>query len=283
MVRASATKTLADGRQSISGARYIHIVDVVGSSPIAPTNCFRGDKLANIDLKNQIIGLIRLQELDSEIYALGNEKAAKPQEIKAITEAFELKKQGLTALEKKSLDLQKQRKEKELELATNAEGVKKLSGQLFSLKTNKEFQTMQQQIADTKADGAVIEEKILISFEESDKVKAQIDAENLKLKEEEKIFQQQKKTVETRVAQIQDRLNQLDAQRKQALTNIDSKMLAEYERILHSREGLALVTVKDNSCGGCHMLVPPQVINLIKMYERIITCETCNRILYIKE
>jgi hypothetical protein len=239
--------------------------------------------LANIDLKNQIIGLIRLQELDSEIYALGNEKAAKPQEIKAITEAFELKKQGLTALEKKSLDLQKQRKEKELELATNAEGVKKLSGQLFSLKTNKEFQTMQQQIADTKADGAVIEEKILISFEESDKVKAQIDAENLKLKEEEKIFQQQKKTVETRVAQIQDRLNQLDAQRKQALTNIDSKMLAEYERILHSREGLALVTVKDNSCGGCHMLVPPQVINLIKMYERIITCETCNRILYIKE
>jgi uncharacterized protein len=60
-------------------------------------------------------------------------------------------------------------------------------------------------------------------------------------------------------------------------------MLKEYERILLSREGLAIVTVKDNSCGGCHMLVPPQVINLIKMYEHIITCEVCNRILYIKE
>lgn len=239
--------------------------------------------MPTMDLKAQISGLVKLQELDSEIYALGIEKAAKPQEIKDIEAAFELKKQDLAALEKKSLDLQKQRKEIELELAANVEGVKKLSGQLFSLKTNKEFQTMQQQIADAKADGSLIEEKILISLEESDKIKVQIDAENLKLKDEEKIFLQQKKAVESRIQEMGQRLSQLDAQRKQVIPEIDPKMLHEYERILHSRGGLAIVTVKDNSCGGCHMLVPPQVINLIKMYERIITCEVCNRILYIRE
>ncbi|MCX5698705.1 MAG: C4-type zinc ribbon domain-containing protein [Candidatus Omnitrophica bacterium] len=236
-----------------------------------------------MDLKTQIIGLVRLQELDSEIYALGNERAAKPQEIKAMEDAFELKKLDLAALEKKSLDLQKQRKEKELELAANVEGVKKLNGQLFSLKTNKEFQTMQKQIADAQADGSVIEEKILILFEESDKIKAQIDSENLKLKAEEDIFLRQKKEIESRSAEIGGRLSQLDAQRKQVIPGIDPKMLREYERILHSRDGLAMVTVKDSSCGGCHMLVPPQVINLIKMYEHIITCEVCNRILYITE
>ncbi len=239
--------------------------------------------MTSMDLKTQIIALIRLQELDSEIYALGNEKAAKPQEIKAIQAVFELKKQDLVAWENKSLDLLKQRKEKELELAANAEGVRKLSGQIFSLKTNKEFQTMQQQIADAKADGEVIEEKILIFFEESDKIKAQIDSENLKLKCEEKTFLQQKKEAELRSEEIGGRLSQLDAQRIQIIPGIDPKMLQEYEKILHSRDGLAMVTVKDNSCGGCHMLVPPQVINLIKMYEHIITCEVCNRILYIKE
>jgi hypothetical protein len=229
------------------------------------------------------VGLVKLQELDSEIYNLGNERVAKPQEIKVIEATFELKKQELLVLEKKALDLQKQRKEKELELATNAEGVKKLSGQLFSLKSNKEFQAMQQQIADAKADGSLIEEKILISFDESDKIKAQIDSENLKLKEEEKTFQQQKKTVELRIQEIGERLSQLDAQRKQIIPEVEPKILQEYERILHSRGGLAIVIVKDNSCGGCHMLVPPQVINLIKMYDRIITCEVCNRILYIQE
>ncbi len=239
--------------------------------------------MAIVDLKTQITALVKLQELDSEIYALNNEKTAKPQEIKALEISFESKKLGLAELEKKSLDLQKQRKEKELELASNAEVVKKLQGQVYSLKTNKEFQTMQQQIADTKADGSVIEEKILLSFEESDKIKSQIEQENLKLKEDEKIFFAQKNNVQARVKEIDERLSQLDAQRKQIIPDIDAKMLPEYERILHSREGLAIVTVKNNSCGGCHMLVPPQVINLIRMYEHIITCEMCNRILYINE
>jgi hypothetical protein len=142
---------------------------------------------------------------------------------------------------------------------------------------------MLQQIADTKADGSLIEEKILISFEESDKIKAQIEQENLKLKQEEKVFQDEKKKVELRIKEIDDRLNQLQAQRQQITPSIDSKMLVEYERILSSRGGLAIVTVVDNSCGGCHMLVPPQVINLIKMYEHIVTCEVCNRIFYIAE
>jgi len=239
--------------------------------------------LPTVDLKAQIIGLVKLQELDSEIYALKNEKESKPLEIKAIEESFETKKQNLVLLEKNSLELQKQRKEKELELAANAEAVKKLQGQLYSLKTNKEFQTMLQQIADTKADGSLIEEKILISFEESDKIKAQIEQENLKLKQEEKVFQDEKKKVELRIKEIDDRLNQLQAQRQQITPSIDSKMLVEYERILSSRGGLAIVTVVDNSCGGCHMLVPPQVINLIKMYEHIVTCEVCNRIFYIAE
>ncbi|MFA6129820.1 MAG: C4-type zinc ribbon domain-containing protein [Candidatus Omnitrophota bacterium] len=239
--------------------------------------------MAAVDLKTQIIGLVKLQEVDSQIYALENEKESKPLEFKAIEEAFEAKKQNLSLLEKNSLELQKQRKEKELELATNAEAVKKLQSQLYSLKTNKEFQTMLQQIADAKADGSLIEEKILISFEDSDKIKAQIDQENIKLKSEEKVFLDKKKDIELRIKEIDERLNQLQAQRKQIAPGVDPKMLAEYEKILSSRDGLAIVTVLDNSCGGCHMLVPPQVINLIKMYEHIVTCEVCNRIFYIAE
>ena len=235
------------------------------------------------DLKNQISNLIKIQEFDYQIYSLSAKKADKPQEIKRLSDAFELKKQNLVLLEKQSVELQKQRKEKELELAANAEGIKKLSGQLFSLKTNKEFQTMQQQIADAKADGSVIEEKILVSFEEADKIKAQIDSENIKLKEEEKIYLQQKKDIESSVKEIDDQLVQLETQRKQIIPEIDPKIFQEYERILSSREGLAIVPVEHNSCGGCHMLVPPQVINLIKMYSHIITCEVCNRILYIRE
>lgn len=235
------------------------------------------------NLKEQINVLVKLQELDSEIYALENEKAAKPQELEALTASFEAKKQGLVEIEKLSLQAQKLRKEKELELAANTEAIKKLQGQIFSLKTNKEFQAMQQQIADKQADSAVIEEKILISLEESDKIKIRIEEENLKLKNEEKIFSEQKNKANERLKEISGRLSQLNTQRAQIIPDVDSKILREYERILHSRGGLAIAPVKDNSCGGCNMLLPPQVINLIKMYAETITCQTCNRILYINE
>jgi len=235
------------------------------------------------DLKSQINILVKLQTIDSEIYGLRSEKEAKPQEIMAIETSFEEKKQHLADIEKKSLDLQRQRKDEELELGTKEEGVKKLQTQLYSLKTNKEYQAMLQQIQDAKADASVIEDKILEFLDQIDKVKVEIENEKTRIKEEEKVFTEEKKKIEDRIRQIDDRLAQLEAGRQQIVPEIEPKILGQYERILLNRDSLAIVGVKDNSCQGCNMFVPPQVINLIKMYERIITCEICNRILFIPD
>jgi predicted nucleic acid-binding Zn-ribbon protein len=239
--------------------------------------------LAVTNLKVQLTNLVQLQTLDTEIYALKNEKDALPQEVKTLSDAFEQKKQSLADLEKKSLDLQKLRKDRELELGSKEEAMKKLQGQLYQLKTNKEYQAMLQQIDDAKADASVIEDKILESLEQIDKTKAEIEKEKIRLQEEEKIFNAQKKTIEDRARKIDARLAELEAKRKQILPTVDKKILAQYERILSSRDYLAIVRVINNTCQGCNMFVPPQVINLIKMYERIITCEVCNRMLYIEE
>lgn len=239
--------------------------------------------MPTVGLKAQISNLVKLQTIDSEIYSLKYEKESKPEEVRAIETAFEEKKKHLADLEKNLLDLQKQRKEKELELASKEESNKKLQAQLYSLKTNKEYQAMLQQIQDAKADASVIEDKLLQLFDQADRVKIETEREKQKLKEEEKGFLDQKKKVEDRVKEIDGRLAQLEAQRKQEITDIDPKILSQYDRILKNRDGLAIVTAKDNSCQGCNMFVPPQVINLIKMYEHIVTCEMCNRILYIEE
>lgn len=239
--------------------------------------------MSTVELKSQIGHLVSVQTIDSEIYALKEEKESKPQEIQQLETSFQEKKQHLATLETKILDLQKQRKENEIELASKEENMKKLQTQLYSLKTNKEYQTMLQQINNTKADASVVEDKILVLFEEADKMKSEIEQEKQKIKQQEQLFNESKKEIENRIKEIDDRLSQLEAQRTQALFGIEHRILTQYERILHNRDGLAIVKVKNDSCAGCNMMVPPQVINLIKMYEKIITCEVCNRILYIDE
>ena len=235
------------------------------------------------DLKSQIISLVKLQALDTDIYSLRNEKESKPQQVKELEDAFEEKKKSLAEIEKRSMDLQKQRKENELDLASKEENAKKLQTQLYPLKTNKEYQTMLQQINEAKADASVIEDKILEVLEQADKIKIEIEEEKQRLKEEERKFLDEKKKIEERIKIIDERLSQLEVNRKQVMPEIGPKILAQYERILNSRDSLAIVKVQNDSCQGCNMFVPPQVINLIKMYERIITCEICNRILYIEE
>jgi len=89
--------------------------------------------------------------------------------------------------------------------------------------------------------------------------------------------------IQIRIAEIDERLAVLESTRKQLTPGLDPKTFSQYERILNSRDGLAIVSVIDNSCAGCNMNVPPQVINLIRMYESIVTCEVCNRILYIRQ
>lgn len=239
--------------------------------------------MENVNLKEQLRNLVHLQGIDTQIHSLIKEKNSKPEEIKKKEGAFALKKQGLSELEKKMLDLQKKKKDAELEFAVKEESGKKLQGQLFQLKTNKEYQIMLQQIADTKADGSVIEDKILQVMEDIDKLKIDIDKEKLKLQDEEKLFNEEKNKIQVELKVIEDKLAQLESKRKQVIPIISERILSQYERILANRDSLAIVDVKNNSCQGCHMFVPAQEVNLIIMYESIITCGVCNRILYVED
>ncbi len=234
-------------------------------------------------LKSQLKILLQLQSIDSQIYGFNEEKNSLPKEIEVLSVAFEEKKKHLAELEKVSLDLLKAKKDSELELAAKEEVTKKFQSQLYSLKTNKEYNTMLQQIQGANADASRVEDKILEVMENSESSRKDIEEEKKLLDEEEKIFNAHKKKVEEHLKEIEGKLAQQDAERKQIIPEIDKKILSQYDRILRNREGLAIVEVKNNTCMGCNMFVPAQVENLIKMYERIITCEVCNRMLFIAD
>ena len=93
----------------------------------------------------------------------------------------------------------------------------------------------------------------------------------------------EKQKLNLRNKEIEQELSQFKAQRNQIAGQVDSKILSKYERILTNRDYLAIVKVENNACQGCFMKVSPQVINLIRMYDNLVICEVCQRILYIDE
>jgi hypothetical protein len=236
--------------------------------------------MAEVSIKEQTEHLIQLQAIDTQIYSLRRRLSDIPVELENKDKEFEAKKAVLNGLEEKTKGLLVKRKEKELELSTKEENVKKLQIQLYQIKTNKEYTAMVKEIEGLKADNSRIEDDILNIMMELDELKVEIEKEKANLSEEEKKINAEKKTLEEEQKTIEQQLDTLNHKRAQVTSQIDPKILNTYERILKNKDGLALVKVVNNACQGCFMNVPPQVVNEIRMYERIVTCGICSRILY---
>ncbi|MDP8263895.1 MAG: C4-type zinc ribbon domain-containing protein [Candidatus Aceula lacicola] len=239
--------------------------------------------MPEVSVRDQIKRLVELQKIDEEIYEHKKNLKEKPEEIALVKVEFERRKSGLQVLEDQLKTKQVERKGKEVDLQAKEEDILKHNGQLSQLKTNKEYKAKLTEIESLKADKSIIEEKILILFDEIDNADTSIQKEKENLVEEEKKYLAQKKEVEDMVKDLEEKVKVLDNKRKQMVGDISSESLARYERILVGKEGLAMVPVANGSCSGCYMNVPAQKVNEIQKHDQLIYCESCARILYIEE
>ena len=235
-------------------------------------------------LKEEVRKLIQLQEIDTQIYKLREEKnETLPTRLEEIGKGFEETSKNFTSAEEKLKGLQLEKKDKELELATKEEGLKKLQTQLYQLKSNKEYQAMLSEIGSHKADISVAEEGVLTVMDALDAAKKECTAQKEALSQEEKAFKAESAKLNLRLKDAEATVSNLQTKREALTEGINKEVLGEYEHLLNARQGLALVPVKGNDCGACHMRLNHQTINEIKMFERLVSCDSCVRILYIPE
>lgn len=237
-----------------------------------------------MNLKEEIKKIANLQEIDSNIHNLAELKdKILPSKLKKITEEFEQKKQKVSIFEERTKALQLTKKDKELNLASKEEALKKSQGQLYQLKTNKEYQAKLTEIASLKADISLAEEYLIKALDELENIKKESLTEKELLSQEEKIYLKEKQVIIDQEKDIEAKINNLCDKRKMHTKDIDRKILSRYESLLKTRRGLAIVPIKNNNCSACFMAVTHQKINDIKKYIDLVSCENCVRILYIPE
>ena len=236
-----------------------------------------------VNLEEQVKLLVELQGLDTQIFKREKELLDMPENLRILDEAFKSKMTNLKALEDGLKSLQVKRKDKENDLGLKEGSIKKLQTQLYQLKTNKEYTTMQGEIARIKADNSLIEEEIIKIFDQMDIENKKISEEKEFLKGEEVKLGEEKLKVEKETKRIKAEADSLKAQRVALSEKIDKTVLAKYDRIIKSKDGLAVVPVAGGSCQGCFRILPSQVIHEIRMKQDLVFCENCARIIYLEE
>ncbi|MEY3208995.1 MAG: hypothetical protein RL064_1026 [Bacteroidota bacterium] len=222
-------------------------------------------KLQTVDSKIDEIEVLRgelpmeVKDLEDEVQGLLNRQTRIEEEINGITEFIESKKEAI--------------KESEALLV-------KYEQQSENVKNNREFEAINKEIEMQGLEIKLAEKHIRDANEElGEKIKV-LDAAKKTIAVKDGVLQHKKGELEKIIADTEIEEKELRAKSAEARGHIDERLLYSYDRIRSSyRNGLAVVTVERDACGGCFNSIPPQRQSEIRLHKKIIVCENCGRIL----
>lgn len=227
--------------------------------------------------------LCQIQQLDLDLKNLQSELDDIPIQISRWKDELETHKTEITENKKEIEKLNREVKEKEIELNGNQETLKKYNAQLYIVKTNKEYSSLLHEIEEIKRKDSHIEDNMLELMEAIDSKEKEGKNKKQKLEQLEQELKQKEQKAREKEKQLNENVAQRKNEREKVTENADQSLLAKYQRISESKDGLAVVAITGKSCGGCHLQVTPQKLNEIKFGSKMITCEGCGRILYCEE
>ena len=156
--------------------------------------------------KEELVKLIALQDVDVVIFDLNEKSAAFPELISSIDKSLEDKKTALNTAEDDLKKLQVLKNQKETEMQSKEELIKKHQAQLFQIKNNKEYSALQHEIDSIKADISLVEEDIIKLFDQIDAAKALVEKEKKIFNDEKSKAESEKSGIKAEEAKINSEL-----------------------------------------------------------------------------
>ncbi|MDP4210743.1 MAG: C4-type zinc ribbon domain-containing protein [Bacteroidota bacterium] len=178
----------------------------------------------------------------------------------------------------KTLDTSVQNKKNEIVSAN--ELIKKYTEQQDNVRNNREYDSLSKEIEFQNLEIELCEKRIREFTAQANERRSAIEHAQKSLDERTHDLNNKKKELEDIVSDTQKEEENLLAQAEDIEHKIEHRLLNAYKRIRNNaRNGLAVVTVERDACGGCFNKIPPQRQLDIKSRKKIIVCEYCGRIL----
>jgi predicted nucleic acid-binding Zn-ribbon protein len=231
-------------------------------------------------LREQLELLWELQKIDLTLKRIKEERERFPKEMKKLDERENIEKEKIQKEREKIELLEKERKQKERNLNTEQEKIKRAEGRMFEVKTNKEYQALLSEVEAIKEATSREEEEILQILEEIDEFKKDLSKREKEVTTTLEKIEREKKKIQEKMDQG-DGLWKEQKERREVLSKqVESGLYKLYNTLKEKRQGVGVVNIKDETCQGCFVNVPPQMFIEVQKNNAIIRCPNCNRILY---
>ena len=217
--------------------------------------------LTAIDEKRALRGELPLevQDLDDEIAGLDTRIEKIDTEIKEFQSAITMKKGEVQ------------------EAQANLE---RYNNQLNEVRNNREYDSLSKQVDYERLEVELCNKKIKEATDQVAYRTKDLEIAKTEREERQKDLDEKKSELEDILAETREEETMLKERAKDLEVKIEPRLLSSFKRIRKSaRNGLGIVYVQRDACGGCFNKIPPQRQLDIKMHKKIIVCEYCGRIL----
>lgn len=237
-----------------------------------------------ISVGDRLKNLYKLQLIDSEIDQIHILKGELPIEVSDLEDEVE----GLqTRIGKLSNAIKEQEdliSKHNGNIADSNALIERYMTQLKTVKNNREFDALNKEIEYQKLEIQLSEKRIREALIEVEKRKEVLEVAEGKLKQIDKNLTDKKKELEAIIKKTEKEEAKLLKETEKARKQIDERLLKAYDKIRTSyRNGMAVVTIQRDACGGCYNMVPPQLQIEVGLAKRVVVCENCGRILVDEE
>ena len=231
-------------------------------------------------MRESLFKLLELQEIDKEIDALHQSQTDFPSEIDSLQNELQTARDQLEAKQHHSEELEKNRRGLERDLSAIEEDLKKHQDRLYEVKTNKEYDALQNEIAALQTRKGEHETTILENIETIEELKEKLSEDENYYQEIEKDRQDHIDDLTAKLNSVEENVRGWEKKRSAIEPNVERRPLSIYNRIRKVvKGGVAVVPVHKGACGGCYRQLAPQRMVEVRRADTILRCENCRRIL----
>ena len=239
-------------------------------------------KTADVDysMQEKILALYELQKIDSKIDGINKVKGELPLEVQDLEDEMAGMKTRIEHINAEIEELNSLTKQRKREVDEAKIMIGNYKEQQNNVRNNREYDAISKEIEYQELEIELAEKRLKEYAGGIKAKKLQLEEAENQMKEREADLAAKKAELEGIEAETAPLVEEYGVQEAQAKEKIDERLLAAYERIRRNvRNGLAVVTVKRDACGGCFNRIPPQRQADIRQGKKIIVCEYCGRIL----
>jgi predicted nucleic acid-binding Zn-ribbon protein len=234
----------------------------------------------DLSVEQKLINLYNLQTMLTEIDKIKTLRGELPLEVQDLEDEVAGLQTRIQNFQLDSKDIDTAIGQQRIKITDSNSLINKYKEQLDNVRNNREFDNLSKEIEFQGLEVELAEKRIREFTVESKAINEEIAKSKVLLEERQADLKSKKEELDEIVSETKIQEEQLREKAKQLETTIEPRLLAAFKRIRKSaRNGLAVVYIQRDACGGCFNKIPPQRQLDIKLRKKTIVCEHCGRII----